>query len=215
MYHSKLIQRNLFKQTSKITKNRDVGSSLPEPKLIDRVINGGFKMGLYQHVRELWKKPQANMPALWRERLIQWRQEPSTVRVERPTRIDRARSLGYKAKQGIVIVRQRVLRGGHRRQQIKGGRRPKRFGTRLNLRKNYQQIAEERTQKKFVNLTVLNSYLVARDGKYYWYEIILVDPDHPVIKSDENLNWTTKQKNRSRVFHGQTSAGRKGRGLRS
>ena len=61
MYHSKLIQRNLFKQTSKITKNRDVGSSLPEPKLIDRVINGGFKMGLYQHVRELWKKPQANI----------------------------------------------------------------------------------------------------------------------------------------------------------
>src|SRR3989344_5361768 len=92
MYHSKLIQRNLFKQTSKITKNRDVGSSLHEPKLIDRVINGGFEMGLYQHVRELWKKPQANMPALWRESLIQWREGDAKGRVERPTRINRGPS---------------------------------------------------------------------------------------------------------------------------
>jgi len=72
-------------------------------------------MGLYKHVRNLWKKPKANMPELWRERLIKWRKENSTVKLERPTRIDRARSLGYKAKQGFVVVRQRVLRGGHTR----------------------------------------------------------------------------------------------------
>ncbi|MFH1276563.1 MAG: 50S ribosomal protein L15e [Candidatus Woesearchaeota archaeon] len=172
-------------------------------------------MGLYKQVRELWKKPQANMPELWRERLIAWRKEDSTVKLERPTRIDRARGLGYKAKQGFIVVRQRVLRGGHTRPQIKGGRRPKRSGTRLNLSKNYQQIAEERTQKKFKNLVVLNSYWVAQDGKYYWYEVILVDPSHPVIKSDPKINWVCKKKNWSRVFQGKTSAGRKGRGLRA
>ena len=171
-----------------------------------------FKMGLYQHVRELWKKPQQN--PLWRERLIAWRREPVTVKLERPTRIDRARSLGYKAKQGYVVVRQRVLRGGHTRPQIKGGRRPKRYGTRLNLHKNYQQIAEERTQRKFVNMAVLNSYWVAKDGKYYWYEVILVDPHHSVIRADKNMAWILTKKNQSRVFHGKTSAGRRGRGSR-
>jgi large subunit ribosomal protein L15e len=168
-------------------------------------------MGLYKQVRELWKKPKKNMPELWRERLIAWRKENSTVKIERPTRIDRARSLGYKAKQGYVIVRQRVSRGGHTRPQIKGGRRPKRYGTRLSLRKNYQQICEERTQKKFKNLVVLNSYWVAEDGKHYWYEVILVDPDHPVIKSDPKINWIGDS--RGRVFHGKTSAGKKSRGM--
>ena len=170
-------------------------------------------MGLYQHIREAWKKPQTNMPELWHERLIAWRKEPVTVKLDHPTRIDRARSLGYKAKQGYIIVRQKTLRGGHTRPQIKGGRKPKRFGIRLVLSKNYQQIAEERAQKKFVNLVVLNSYLVAQDGKYFWHEIILVDPDHPVIKSDPKINWICQQRNRSRVFHGKTSAGRKSRGL--
>lgn len=169
-------------------------------------------MTLYKQVRGLWKKPKENMPELWRERLLAWRREPVTVKIERPTRIDRARSLGYKAKQGFVVIRQRVLRGGHTRPMIKSGRRPKRYGTRLSLRKNYQQIAEERTQKKFTNLVVLNSYWVAQDGKNYWFEVILVDPDHPVIKSDKKLVWTAK--NRARVFHGKTSAGKKGRGMR-
>ncbi|MBI4151692.1 50S ribosomal protein L15e [Candidatus Woesearchaeota archaeon] len=170
-------------------------------------------MSLYKHIRTLWKSPKQAIPALVKERLIQWRTEPVTVKLERPTRLDRARSLGYKAKQGIVVVRQRVTRGGHVRPQIKGGRRPKRSGTNMNLRKNYQQIAEERAQKKFHNLSVLNSYWVGVDGKYFWYEVILVDPHHPVIQSDQHLQWLTTQKNQSRVYHGQTAAGRKGRGL--
>jgi len=171
-------------------------------------------MGMYKKVRELWKKPKKNMPELWKERLIAWRKENSTVKLERPTRIDRARSLGYKAKQGFIIVRQRVPRGGHTRPQIKKGRRPKRYGTRLTLSKNYQQIAEERAQRNFKNLVVLNSYWVAEDGRYYWYEIIFVDPHHPVIRSDKNINWICEKKHHSRVFHGKTSAGRKSRGLR-
>ncbi len=171
-------------------------------------------MGLYQQVRELWKKPKENLGALWTERLIAWRKENSTVKLEHPTRIDRARSLGYKAKQGFVVVRQKVIRGGHTKNMFQGGRRSKRFGMRMDLRKNLQQVAEERAQKQFDNLMVLNSYWVASDGQHSWYEVIFIDPNHPVIKSDKNLAWVQSRKAHSRVFHGQTSAGRKGRGLR-
>ncbi len=169
--------------------------------------------GLYQHVRELWKNPRESMPELWRERLLQWRKEESTVRLEHPTRIDRARALGYKAKQGYIMVRQRVLRGGHQRPKITGGRRSKRTGRGLTLQKSYQQIAEERAQKNYPNLAVLNSYWVAEDGKQRWFEVILVDPSHPVIQSDPAINWICQKKHWSRVFHGQTSAGRRSRGL--
>jgi len=171
-------------------------------------------MGLYQQVREIWKKPKENLGDLWRERLIAWRQEGATVRLEHPTRIDRARSLGFKAKQGYIVVRKRVIRGGHTRPDRAGGRRSRNTGKRLNLRKNYQLIAEERVQKEYPNLVVLNSYWVAEDGHFYWYEIILVDPDHPVIKADTSINWICNPTNRSRVFHGKTSAGKKTRGMR-
>ncbi|MBS3116778.1 50S ribosomal protein L15e [Candidatus Woesearchaeota archaeon] len=170
-------------------------------------------MGLYQHVREAWKKPKEGLGDLWYERLVAWRREPSTVKLDHPTRIDRARSLGYKAKQGLIVVRQRVLKGGHVRPKLKGGRRSKRYGHGLTLGKSYQQIAEERVQKKYRNLVVLNSYWVARDGKYYWYEVILIDPSHPVIKADEHFRWLQNGKNQNRVFQGKTSSGRKSRGL--
>ena len=171
-------------------------------------------MGLYKYIREAWKNPRVNLGNLWQERLIAWRKESATTRLEHPTRLDRARSLGYKAKQGYLIVRQRVLRGGHTRHQIHKGRRSKHYGIRLALRKNYQQIAEERVQKEFKNLAVLNSYWVADDGKHAWYEVILVDPVHPVILADPHINWIAKESNKSRVFHGKTSSGRKSRGLR-
>ena len=171
-------------------------------------------MSLYSQVKQLWKKPQESLGTLVQERLVAWREGNTIVRIERPTRIDRARSLGYKAKQGYIMVRQRVLRGGHNRPKIQGGRRSKHSGQGMSLRKSYQVIAEERAQKKYQNLVVLNSYWVAQDGVYYWYEIIFVDPDHPVIKADPKINWISAQKNRSRAFHGITSAGKKSRGMR-
>ncbi|MFC1697927.1 50S ribosomal protein L15e [Nanoarchaeota archaeon] len=170
-------------------------------------------MGMYKYVQNLWKKPQANMPELWRERLVAWRREPTTVRLERPTRIDRARSLGYKAKQGFVVVRQRVIRGGRQKPRAAGGRRSKRFRKRKDVRKNYQQICEERANKKYPNCEVLNSYWVAQDGRYYWYEIILVDKAHPQILADKDTKWIAEKQHTGRVFRGLTSAGRKSRGM--
>src|SRR3989344_8379016 len=96
-------------------------------------------MGYQKYVKQAWNKKPA--PELKRERLIAWRREPTTIRIDRPTRPDRAHSLGYKAKQGFIVVRQRVLRGGHMRPTIQGGRRPKTSRTRLVLDINYQMIA--------------------------------------------------------------------------
>jgi large subunit ribosomal protein L15e len=167
-------------------------------------------MGIYKYIRNTWKKPKTN--PFWQERLILWRRQPVTVRIERPTRLDRARSLGYRAKQGIIIVRQRVIRGGHKRPQIKGGRTSKNQRQRMALRMNYQTIAEQRAAKKYKNCEVLNSYEVAKDGQHYWYEIILVDRAHPSSLKDKQLRQIAKQK--GRVFRGKTSASLKSRGLR-
>lgn len=171
-------------------------------------------MGFYKSVRDIWKKPKENLGQLWQDRLIAWRKEQAVTRLDRPTRIDRARSLGYKAKQGIFVVRARVLRGGHTRPKKWGGRRPKHITSRLSLRKNYKMIAEERANKKYPNCEILNSYFVARDGKYFWYEIILVDSAHPAIAADKDLGWISEKQHKRRAFRGLTSAGRKIRGLR-
>jgi len=170
-------------------------------------------MGLYKYVRELWKRPKENLGELWQQRLIAWRREPSTIRVKRPTRIDRARSLGYKAKPGFVVVRQRVKRGGRQSPQLKKGRCSKRQSRRKDLRISYQVVAETRAAKKYSNLEVLNSYWVAKDGIYYWYEVILVDKSHPAIIADKNIGWISEKKHTRRAFRGLTSAARKSRGL--
>ena len=168
-------------------------------------------MGMYKYIRDLWKNPKANLGDLWKERLLIWRREPVTVRIERPTRLDRARSLGYRAKPGIIVVRQRLARGGHVRPKIRKARRPKHRRHHMVLAKSYQQIAEERAASKYVNCEVLNSYMVAQDGLYYWYEIILVDRAHPAILSDPTLSWISEKK--GRVFRGQTASGKRSRGI--
>jgi large subunit ribosomal protein L15e len=165
---------------------------------------------MYKHIAKLWKQPKANLGTIQKERLIAWRKEPSSVKLEYPTRLDRARSLGYKAKQGIIVIRQRVMRGGRQRPKFKKGRRSKRRGLRKDVDKSYRQVAEERAQKTYTNLEVLNSYYVGKDKNHFWYEIIMVDPHHPVTKKE--FSWMTK--NPRRVYRGKTSAGQKSRGLR-
>ena len=63
---------------------------------------------MYSYIQKLWKKPTQNMGAEYKQKLIDWRHEPAISRVARPTRVDRARRLGYRAKQGIIVVRARV-----------------------------------------------------------------------------------------------------------
>ncbi len=170
----------------------------------------------YSHIREAWNSPKEGKLAelQWR-RQQEWRDQGAIERVERPTRLDKARSLGYKAKQGIIVARVSVRKGGARKQRFTAGRRSKRQGVnRLNRLKNIQRIAEERCTRKYPNLRVLNSYWVGEDGSQKWFEVILVDPDHPAIQNDDDLNWICDDGQKGRAFRGRTSAGRKGRGLR-
>jgi large subunit ribosomal protein L15e len=146
---------------------------------------------MYRYLKEAWKRPKDSyIKDLMKQRAIVWRREPSSVRVDKPTRLDRARSLGYKAKHGVIVVRTRVRRGGRRKLRPVLGRRQKRMGVKkFTPAKSKQLIAEERTARKYPNLEVLNSYWVWQDGRYKWYEVILVDPNHPAIKSDKDLGW--------------------------
>ena len=168
-------------------------------------------MGFYKYVRDAWKNPGKKISELMKERVTKWSKEPVTLRIERPTRIDRARSLGYRAKQGIIVVRQRLIRGGKQRPKIRKGRRSKHSRQRLVLDKSYQSVAEERAARKYVNCEVLNSYLVGKNNKYAWFEVILVDKAHPSIKKDKKLSWIAGKQHRGRVFRGLTSAGKKSR----
>lgn len=143
---------------------------------------------MYKYIARLWKKPKESLAEVFRERLIEWRRQPTVVRVEKPTRLNRARSLGYKAKQGFVMVRVRVRKGSLRKPRPSSGRRPKRMGVYgYSPYRSLKKIAEERAARKYPNLKVLGSYRVGEDGRYKWFEMVMVDPNHPSIKSDDEV----------------------------
>lgn len=169
----------------------------------------------YSHIREAWKTPsEGKLAELQWQRTQEWRKQGAIERIDRPTRLDTARSLGYKAKQGVVVARVSVRKGSARKQRFTAGRRSKRQGVnRITRRKNLQRISEERAQRKYRNLRVLNSYWVGEDGSQKWFETILIDPEHPAIQNDEDLNWICEDTQKGRAFHGTTSAGTQGRGL--
>jgi large subunit ribosomal protein L15e len=167
--------------------------------------------GFYHYIKEAWKKPDVET---LRKRMIEWRHSGVFTKVDKPLRLDRARALGYKDKTGFVIVRVRVKRGGHKRPRPNKGRRSVRMHTNMNLKMNYQTIAEQRAARKYTNLEVLNSYQIGKDGINYFYEVILLDPQVPEIKSDKNVNFVCDRKNRKRSLRGLTSASKKTRGFR-
>lgn len=171
---------------------------------------------VYSYINDSWNRPlEGETRELNKQRLIQWRAEGTVVRVERPLRLDRARKLGYRAKQGYVIVRVKVRKGSLRKRAIRKGRRARRRGIiRMRVNKNIQRIGEERVAKHYTNMEVLNSYWVGEDGQHRFYEVILVDPHHPSISSDPKINWIDGRQHTSRVFRGLTSSGKKRRGLR-
>ena len=113
-----------------------------------------------------------------------------------------------------MVVRVAVRKGGARKRRHKAGRRSKRQGVnRIGRRKSIQRIAEERAARKYPNLRTLASYWVGEDGSQKWHEVILVDPEHPAIQNDDDLNWICDDSHRGRAFRGLTNAGRDSRGL--
>jgi len=77
-----------------------------------------------------------------------------------------------------------------------------------------RSVAEERVGRKLGSLRVLNSYWVAQDATFKFFEVILVDPSHNAIRNDPRINWLAKPVHKHRELRGLTSAGKKARGLR-
>ncbi|GAG41646.1 unnamed protein product, partial [marine sediment metagenome] len=152
---------------------------------------------------------------LYRERMQDFRKEKATiVRVKKPSNIPRARELGYKAKEGIIVARVRVRRGSGLHTRPKKGRRPKRMGiTKLTRRISIQGIGEKKVNRKYPNMEVLNSYWVGEDGTHKYFEVILVDPVSKSIQKDKELNWIVESQHKNRADRGLTSAQRRSRGL--
>jgi large subunit ribosomal protein L15e len=149
------------------------------------------------------------------KKLIDFRKlEGSIVRVDKPTNLPRARQLGYKAKQGIIIVFVKVRKGGGLILRPNASRRPKRMGVnKITRRISIQRMAEQKADRAYPSLEVLNSYYVGEDGQKKYYEIIMVDPNHPSIINDMDLNWIVSEKHKGRALRGLTSQGKKNRGL--
>ena len=92
------------------------------------------------------------------------------------------------------MVRTRIRRGGLRKGKVHMKRKPSKAGIKkITMAKNTTYGRRERVNRHFPNLEVLNSYWVGQDGRHKYFEIILVDPAHPAIKSDKDLGWITSQ----------------------
>jgi large subunit ribosomal protein L15e len=174
-------------------------------------------MGVYKYLEELGKKKQSDVVSfLKRVRTWEYRQLPAIHRASRTSRPDKARRLGYKAKQGFVIYRVRVKRGGRKRKVSKGicYGKPSTSGVKkIKASRNLQSVAEERVGRKLGSLRLLNTYWVAQDAVHKWYEAVMVDPFHKVIRDDPKINWICNATHKHREMRGLTKAGRKARGL--
>ncbi|KAJ2927142.1 hypothetical protein H1R20_g9943, partial [Candolleomyces eurysporus] len=175
------------------------------------------KMGAYKYVGELYKKKQSDvLRFLLRVRCWEYRQLKVIHRASRPSRPDKARRLGYKAKQGYVVYRIRVRRGNRKKHVPKGATygKPVHQGvTQLKPQRSLKSVAEERVGRRCGNLRVLNSYWVNQDGVYKYFEVILVDPSHKAIRRDPRINWIVNPVHKRREARGLTSAGKSNRGL--
>ncbi|KAJ5977002.1 hypothetical protein N7501_000344 [Penicillium viridicatum] len=175
------------------------------------------KMGALKYVEEIQKKKQSDVIRfLLRVRCWELRQLNAIHRASRPSRPDKARRLGYKAKQGYVIYRARVRRGGRKRPVPKGATygKPTNHGVnQLKYQRALKSTAEERVGRRAANLRVLNSYWINQDSTYKYYEVILVDPQHKAIRRDARINWICNPVHKHRESRGLTATGKKSRGI--
>jgi large subunit ribosomal protein L15e len=161
------------------------------------------------------KESREKAEELMKKRLVEWRRQHTVERIEKPTKIERARALGYKAKPGFVVVRVKVRKGGRKRARYHRGRKPSKAGmVHFTPKQSLQAIAEQKAARKFPNLEVLASYYAGENGMYKWFECILVDPHHPNIINDPKINWICQPQHRRRAFRGLTAAGKRARGLK-
>ena len=149
---------------------------------------GLAEASMYKYVADTWQTALKEKDPNIKGRLVSWRRGPRVVRLAHPTRLDRARKVGYKAKQGFVVVRVRISRGGIRIKRPVAGRRPKHLGV-LRIKGQLAEagVVATRVVDRYPNMKVLGSYFLMEDGRYRWFEAVLVDTHHPSIIADKEL----------------------------
>ena len=162
---------------------------------------------MYSIIQKNFQKSYKERSPEYKERLMQWRKEEAIKRIDKPTNIARARSLGYRAVQGVFVVRVRIRKGRRKRRDPKAGRKARHNYRYLPPQLSLQAIAEQRANRKHPNAEVINSYWVGEDGVYKYFEVILAD------RGVKNKKVRQIIKRRGRAYRGLTSAGRKARGL--
>jgi len=168
-------------------------------------------MGMYKNIKATFREEYRMHPEGYKAKLVQWNKEPPVKGVERPTNIARARELGYKAKQGVLVARVSVKKGRRKIPTHGGGRKPSKSGRFFSRTKSLQAIAEERAGRKFSNCEVLNSYFVGEIGNKKFYEVLLLERSNPSICNDPYYKSIVAQ--RGRAQRGLTRAGKKYRGF--
>jgi large subunit ribosomal protein L15e len=175
-------------------------------------------MGAYKYLEEMWRHKQSDvMRFLLRVRAWEYRQGKKIQRVSRPTRTEKAHKLGYKAKQGFCVYRVGVRRGGRKRPNHKGivHGKPKHAGiNHMTSNLSLRRIAEMKVGRALGSLRLLNSYWINQDATYKYFEVIMVDPSHLVIRNDPRINWICGATHKHREMRGVTSAGKANRGMR-
>lgn len=159
-----------------------------------------MKMGAYKYITQTLQTQYKVRGADYRAKLMSWRKGPAIARVERPANVSRARTLGYKAKQGYAVVRIRVDKGRRMRRKPMGGRKHKNNYRFVQPQLSHQAIAEQRVNRIYRNMEVLNSYWVGEDGTSKYFEVLLADPTKPSV----NVSSVMRQ---GKAFRGLTSAG--------
>ncbi len=160
-------------------------------------------MGAYKYITETLQKQYKERGTELKRKIVQWRREPVINAVDRPSNLARARILGYKAKQGYVVVRTRIEKGRRTRVRPMGGRKQKNYYVFVQPGISHQAMAEQRVNRRYKNLEVINSYWVGEDGNYKFYEVILADPSKGTVIS-------SSVRRKARSFRGLTSAGNAG-----
>jgi large subunit ribosomal protein L15e len=164
-------------------------------------------MGAYKYIKETLQKEYKSADGRYKNKIRTWGKEGAIVKVEYPSNLDRARRVGYRAKQGYAIVRIRIGKGRRTRKKSMGGRKPRHNYKFVQPGQSHQQIAEQRVNREYKNMEVLNSYWVGEDGVSKYFEVVLADPSRKTVTTR-----TVARKGKS--FRGLTSAGKRSRGHR-
>ncbi len=161
-------------------------------------------MSMYKEMSKTIREEYKKRSDLYKTRLVKWGADPAVVRIDKPTNIARARSLGYKDITGVIVARVRVVKGKRKRAVHGGGRKPSKSGRFFSRAESLQRIAEGRAARRFINCEVLNSYPVGSTGTTAFFEVLLLDRKGPAVLARKE--YRNLLENKGRTFRGLTNA---------